>query len=221
MGSFSQYVRICLWTLTTTIILSAVTVTGSRQNFTHDIVYIPFCTFDNDIIDDDQKFDSRLRESDNVFTGKVNSNIRPDVSGVSKSVYFNVTVKRNIKGEAGNRVKLKLTLRDGEGTKCKLVVRHRYTAIFLARKSLLDSAADLELTLRPVPFSLRNLDRVNTAVKGKLSAAMSCTSLLHHSFTNPNYQGRHIGFFNRLRYTAKHLIHHAIINHNIRVIMVY
>lgn len=128
--------------------------------------YRPYCTFDNDIIFDDERFEKRVRESEYVFTGKIVSKVEHII--VDGSVRFTVAVRRDIKGGPNGEVLIKLKLREGEGSECKLVVRHRYTAIFLAKLSETSGDRDIyELTIRPVPFSLHNLERVNKAVKGK------------------------------------------------------
>lgn len=153
-----------LWTFFA--ILQFVEVGGSRNLPRRAVsVYRPYCTFDNDVIFDDEKFEKRVRESEYVFTGKIVSKVEHVVS--EGSVRFTVAVRRDIKGGPNGEVLVKLKLREGEGSECKLVVRHRYTAIFLARLSETSGDRDIyELTIRPVPFSLHNLERVNKAVKG-------------------------------------------------------
>lgn len=106
--------------------------------------------------------------SEFIFSGKVTTNI--ELSLDNKTAFFNVLVKRYFKhvGEVSGKrvVRVSKTLRFGEGVECRQVVRFRYSAIFVGRKSQGHQEADVQLVISPLPISLSNLNRVNSATKG-------------------------------------------------------
>ncbi|XP_023703596.2 uncharacterized protein LOC111862436 [Cryptotermes secundus] len=148
----------------------------------------------NGIRDDDDNFSSletKIRETEFVFTGKVTAEIPPigrldpwkrsaaTEDGASK---FSVRVKRVLKGELqfrdgsvndwinANQMTVKIRTVDEPKTlkDCyKRPIGVHHTAIFLAKR--VDDAT-MQLTSDPLPLTLRNLDKVNAAVKGKMSA---------------------------------------------------
>lgn len=119
------------------------------------------------MIRDDVALNTTIKISDYVFTGKVSSNV---TFHNDNTVSFYVYAKRFFKNAGGlsarKEIKVSKSLRDGEGTKCRQVVRFRYSAIFIGRKPQREET-EVQLTISPVPVTLNNLDRVNAATKGE------------------------------------------------------
>lgn len=154
--------------LTIFAVFLAVTTAASRQAIKSRL-YQPYCKYDQDIIRDDEALTATLRLSDFAFSGKVSSDVR--YLSDNKTAVFSVYVKRFFKNSGGlsaqGEVKVAKTLRDGEGVKCRQVVRFRYSAIFVGRKPQGIEEADVQLTISPVPVTLSNLDRVDAATRGR------------------------------------------------------
>lgn len=131
--------------------------------------HLPYCKYDQEIIKNDSSLKNIVNISEFIFSGKVTSNI--ELSSDNSTAFFSVLVKRYFKnlGEVsdGKRVvRVSKTLRFGEGVECRQVVRLRYSAIFVGRKSQGYQDADVQLVISPLPISLSNLNRVNSATKG-------------------------------------------------------
>lgn len=137
------------------------------------IRYLPHCKFDENIINNNGLLKSAVDESQIVFSGKVSSNV--SLSADNRTIVFSVFVKRFFKGDLPHEKEVKVLkyLNEGEGTKCRQVIRLRYTAIFLARKNEEDGVADVKLTINPVSITLNNLERINAATKGKQTYIIS------------------------------------------------
>lgn len=131
------------------------------------IRYVPYCKFDENVINNNGLLKSAVDESEIVFSGKVSGNV--SLGADNRTIVFSVFVKRFFKGDLRHdkEVKVSKYLNEGEGTKCRQVIRLRYTAIFLARKNEEDGVADVKLTINPVSITLNNLERINAATKGK------------------------------------------------------
>lgn len=141
-------------------------VQGKHKNL-RDKTYLPYCKFDQDVIRDDVALNTTIQISDYVFTGKVSSDVTiEDNSTISFYVYTKRFFKNTGDLSARKEVKVTKNLREGEGTKCRQVVRFRYSAIFIGRKPQRDKT-EVQLTISPVPVTLNNLDRVNAATKGE------------------------------------------------------
>lgn len=141
-------------------------VQGRRRGL-RDKIYLPYCRFDQDVIRDDAALNTTIQISDYVFSGKVSSDVTLEDN---RTISFYVYAKRFFKNTGGlsakKEVKVTKSLREGEGTKCRQVVRFRYSAIFIGRKPQREET-EVQLTISPVPVTLNNLDRVNAATKGK------------------------------------------------------
>lgn len=139
----------------------------ARRQSLANLLYSPYCKFDDDVVHDNDKLIEKIHESDFVFSGKVISDVELHQS--NKSISFTVFVKRIFKSSAPlkNTHKLKVLkkLYDGEGTRCRQVVRYRYIALFLGRKPEGRQDVDVILSVSPITVTLQNLDRVNEAVK--------------------------------------------------------
>lgn len=141
-------------------------VQGKRRGL-RDKPYLPYCRFDQDVIRDDVALNTTIQISDYVFSGKVSSDVTfEDNSTVSFYVYAKRFFKNTGGLSARKEIKVTKSLRDGEGTKCRQVVRFRYSAIFIGRKPQREET-EVQLTISPVPVTLNNLDRVNAATKGE------------------------------------------------------
>lgn len=126
--------------------------------------YLPNCRFDQEVIGDDAALNATIALSEYVFSGRVIGDVVQDDEVIS----FAVSVKRYFKDSAGLAapdVRVVKTLRDGEGVKCRQVVRPRFSAIFVGRKPQ-ELLGDVQLAISPVPVTLRNLERVDAATKG-------------------------------------------------------
>lgn len=139
----------------------------ARRQISAHPVFLPRCKYDEHIIKSEDKLQKQIDLANFVFTGKVTS----DVQYIdNKTIVFNVYVRRYFKNNAGlkdnQEVRVLKTLYDGEGVKCRQVLRYRYTAIFIGRKPQ-KLQADVQLTINPVPVTLTNLDRISAATKGK------------------------------------------------------
>lgn len=138
---------------------------GKRRGL-RDKIYLPYCRFDQDVIRDDAALNTTIQISDYVFSGKVSSEVHLEDN---RTISFYVYAKRFFKNTGGlsakKEVRVSKSLREGEGTKCRQVVRFRYSAIFIGRKPQ-EEETDVQLTISPVPVTLNNLDRVNAATKG-------------------------------------------------------
>ncbi|XP_069690304.1 uncharacterized protein [Periplaneta americana] len=141
----------------------------------------------NVIANDDDNFsdfESKIRETEVVFTGKVTeliattvvrSPLKKDRESQEEPTKFWVRVKRVLKGELPASVdekqmtvKIRAMEKPKNQQQCyKRPIRVHHTAIFLARKTE-DESGNIMLQLRsePLPLTLRNLDKVNAAVKG-------------------------------------------------------
>ncbi|KYB29572.1 hypothetical protein TcasGA2_TC004706 [Tribolium castaneum] len=155
-----------LFLLATLWLHSHASALARRQISAHP-VFLPRCKYDEHIIKSEDKLQKQIDLANFVFTGKVTSDIR---FLDNRTIVFSVYVRRYFKNNAGlsdnQEVRVLKTLYDGEGVKCRQVLRYRYTAIFIGRKpQKLD--ADVQLTINPVPVTLTNLDRVTAATKDK------------------------------------------------------
>lgn len=129
--------------------------------------FSPHCKFDDEIIQDDQKLFEQIRDSELVFSARVISDVTYHESNRTLSFYVFVKrfFKRGVNLKSRYELKVSKTLHPGEGTKCRQVVRYRFTAIFLGRSSGILEDSDVVLNISPVPVTLQNLERVNAAVK--------------------------------------------------------
>lgn len=153
--------------LTIFAVFLAATAAAPRQAL-NSRPYLPHCKYDQDIIRDDDALNATLGLSDFAFSGKVSSDVR--YLSDNKTAVFSVHVKRFFKNSGGlsaKEVRVAKTLRDGEGVRCRQVVRFRYSAIFVGRKPQGIEEADVQLTISPVPVTLSNLDRVDAATRGR------------------------------------------------------
>ena len=140
----------------------------ARRQISAHPVFLPRCKYDEHIIKNEAKLQKQIDLANFVFTGKVTSDVQyPN----NRTIAFTVFVKRYFKNNAGlkdnQEVRVLKTLYDGEGVKCRQVLRYRYMAIFIGRKPEKLQEADVHLTISPVPVTLTNLDRVSAATKGK------------------------------------------------------
>ena len=140
----------------------------ARRQISAHPVFLPRCKYDEHIIKNEAKLQKQIDLAMFVFTGKVTSAVQyPN----NRTIAFTVFVKRYFKNNAGlkdnQEVRVLKTLYDGEGVKCRQVLRYRYMAIFIGRKPEKLQEADVHLTISPVPVTLTNLDRVSAATKGK------------------------------------------------------
>ncbi|KAF5304289.1 hypothetical protein FQR65_LT07981 [Abscondita terminalis] len=137
-----------------------------RQSFTN-LLYTPYCKFDEDIIQNDKKLENVIRKSDYAFSGKVVSDVQ--FYETNKTISFSVLVKRFFKSSESlkniHEIKVIKKLHDGEGTECRQMVRYRYIGIFVGEKPKQHLDADVLLTINPITITLQNLDRVNNVVK--------------------------------------------------------
>ncbi|XP_063914885.1 agrin-like isoform X2 [Zophobas morio] len=138
----------------------------ARRQISAHPVFLPRCKYDEHIIKNEAKLQKQIDLANFVFTGKVTSDVQyPN----NRTIAFTVFVKRYFKNNAGlkdnQEVRVLKTLYDGEGVKCRQVLRYRYMAIFIGRKPEKLQEADVHLTISPVPVTLTNLDRVSAATK--------------------------------------------------------
>lgn len=139
----------------------------SRRQITLSRGYLPRCKYDDHVIRNNELFSEKIETAQVVFTGKVAG----EIVVVNSTLKFSVVVRRYFKNMLGltrnKEVRILKTLNDGEGVKCRQLIRPKYTAIFIGRKlSQRLQDADLVLTISPVPVTLSNLDRVSAATKG-------------------------------------------------------
>lgn len=156
--------------LTTVCVIIAVTnsrLVSRRQTLDNAVQFSPHCKFDEETIQDDQKLFEQIRDSELVFSARVISDVAFHESNRTSSFYVFVKrfFKRTVDLKSRYELKVSKTLHPGEGTKCRQVVRYRYTAIFLGRTAVGPEDADVVLGISPVPVTLQNLERVNAAVK--------------------------------------------------------
>lgn len=140
-----------------------------KNNEILSLRYLPYCKFDENIINNDELLKIAINKAEVVFSGKVSSEIQTGIN--NKTIIFRVIVKRFFKGdlqEFGPEVTVSKYLHDGEGSKCRQMIRLRYPAIFLARKAINDTNININLTINPVSITLNNLERINAATTGKL-----------------------------------------------------
>lgn len=131
--------------------------------------YLPYCKFDENIISNDELLKIAVDNSNVVFSGKVSSDLK--LLDNNKTISFRVVVKRFFKGDLkpfGSEVTVTKSLHHGEGVQCRQVIRLRYTAIFIAHKVVNDTNVNVNLTINPVSITLNNLERINSATKGKM-----------------------------------------------------
>lgn len=130
-------------------------------------IFTPVCKFGEDIIKDDRKLKRLISEAEYVFSGKVSSDNFTRVNG---SLIFDVYVKRFFRNvgflKHSPEIRVSKQLRDDEGTRCKQIVRFRYTGIFIGRSPTVLEGTDVELIVNPVSITLENLERINAAAKG-------------------------------------------------------
>lgn len=128
--------------------------------------YLPYCKYDDNIINNEEQMKIAVNKADVVFSGKVSSDLTLFYN--NNTIVFRVIVKRYFKGDlnqSDSEVTVRKRLYDGEGIKCRQVIRPRYTAIFLANKSI--DTRNVYLNINPVSITLNNLERINAATKGK------------------------------------------------------
>lgn len=139
----------------------------SRRQTLKNLLYLPFCSYDEHIITSDKKLTDEIINSDYVFSGKVISDV--EIHETNATISFTVFVKRFFKSSQvlknSKELKVIKKLDHGEGTECRQVVRYRYTAIFVGRKPEGSKDVDVMLSISPITVTLQNLDRVNKAVK--------------------------------------------------------
>lgn len=139
----------------------------ARRQALTNLLYSPYCKFDEDVIQNDKMLAEKILESDYVFSGKVISDVQ--FHELNRTISFSVFVKRFFKStqvlKDTHELKVIKKLHDGEGTECRQVVRYRYIAIFVGRKPEELQDADVILSISPITVTLHNLDRVNQAVK--------------------------------------------------------
>lgn len=130
--------------------------------------FLPRCKFDEHIFKNEEKLKKAIDQANFVFTGKVIEDIK---ERDNNTIIFSVYVRRYFKNSGelsdNNEVRVIKNLQNGEGVKCRQILRFRYTAIFVGLKPQNISEADVQLTLSPIPVTLNNLDRVSAATKGK------------------------------------------------------
>ncbi|CAK9798535.1 hypothetical protein ANTPLA_LOCUS1645 [Anthophora plagiata] len=111
-------------------------------------------------IRNDTTFLKKVRQADYIFTGKIKE---------MKNGQLHVRVKRAIKGVLN--ATLDLTINDT----CGHYIRRSYTGIFMARRSNVEigdlrHVGKIVMHFGPVPLTLANLDRLNAAVKDRLTS---------------------------------------------------
>lgn len=123
--------------------------------------YLPRCKYD------DFKHDKEIHKAEFVFTGKVSN---ADVVYKENEIVFSVVVRRYFKNlfkiPKTREVRVVKTLIEGEGVKCRIPIRPKFTAIFIGKKFRDSEEADIVLSVGPIPVTLYNLDRVSAATKG-------------------------------------------------------
>lgn len=138
--------------------------------------HLPYCKYDQEIVKNDNSLKNIVNISEYIFSGKITTNV--ELSADNQTALFSVLVKRYFKysgdvdgadGGARRVLRVSKTLRAGEGVECRQVVRFRYSAIFIGRKSQGQQEVDVQLVISPLPISLSNLNRVNSATKGTRS----------------------------------------------------
>lgn len=138
----------------------------SRRQIVINRGFLPRCKYDESILKNDVLFNEKIKNAHLVFTGKINS----EIAFKNRSMEFSVTVRRYFKNllalPKNIEVRVSKMLNEGEGVKCRQLVRAKYTAIFIGRKSQ-KTQVDVVLSLAPLPVTLNNLDRVSFATKGK------------------------------------------------------
>lgn len=145
------------------VLVIAVCVHAQYSYRRRHINTVPPC--ENGLSDDNSfsELESKIRESDFVFTGKVTA--VPESSKKETEEYW-IRVKRILKGEVGDRnqqTTLRVRRQDKQKNCYRRPIRIHHTAIFLAKNSGGD--VTMELIVDPLPLTLTNLDRVNAAVK--------------------------------------------------------
>lgn len=137
------------------------------RNFYGNHIYLPRCRFNDQILENTDKFEKEVSRSDFVFTGKVTNG---DIYYKDNLIIFSVAVRRYFKNALRypktKEVRIIKTLNEGEGVKCRQPIRPKFTAIFIGRRLKHSKDADIFLEIEPVPVTLYNLDRVTAAVKG-------------------------------------------------------
>ncbi|KAF5294791.1 hypothetical protein FQA39_LY00275 [Lamprigera yunnana] len=139
----------------------------ARRQSLANLLYTPYCKFDEDILHNDKKLENIIRKSDYVFSGKVIGDVQ--FYETNRTISFSVLVKRFFKNsetlESAHEVKVIKKLHYGEGIECRQIVRYRYIGIFIGSQSekLLDT--DVLLSVDPITMTLQNLERVDKAVK--------------------------------------------------------
>lgn len=141
--------------------------------------FLPRCRYDESILKNDLLFKDIVANAHIVFTGKITS----EIILKNHSMEFGVTVRRYFKNlldfPRNVEIRLSKTLNDGEGVRCRQLVRIKYTAIFIGRKPERLQNVDIALSLAPLPVTLNNLDRVSLATKGKFLCNNHCRMLLY------------------------------------------
>ncbi|KAJ8736295.1 hypothetical protein PYW08_006951 [Mythimna loreyi] len=156
---------------------------------------LPPCDFNETIINDEWSLMEAIGQSKFIFTGKVLNvkKFRSEDGSRKKSNLYTVYLRRLLKGDMSDLrtfVKLEgsqetlsgstlLVERAGARDACAPAPRPRLSAIFLSDGAgALAGAARapvprLRILTDPVPLTLYHLDRVNAAVKGKVSINVS------------------------------------------------
>ncbi|XP_076261775.1 agrin-like isoform X1 [Rhynchophorus ferrugineus] len=150
---------------------AAIGASGSYHTNQHykNNYFMPRCKYDDQLLKNDDQIEKELAKSDFVFTGKVSN---ADIVYRDNQIIFGVTVRRYFKNvfhySKNQEVRVAKRLNDGEGVKCRLAIRPKFTAIFIGRKIRGPLDVDISLIVGPVPVTLYNLDRISSATKDEL-----------------------------------------------------
>ena len=149
----------------------------------HSLKFAPYCKFNAEIINNDNKLSKVVVQSQYVFSGRVTSDVK--YINNNKTILFDVFIKRFFKDhgdiKALKETKVSMDLQEGEGFKCRQVVRFRYTAIFIGNKTDGVDDVDIKLVINPVSITLTNLERINTITKGELYFLQISVATIGHS----------------------------------------
>ncbi|KAF7267011.1 hypothetical protein GWI33_019717 [Rhynchophorus ferrugineus] len=180
---------------------AAIGASGSYHTNQHykNNYFMPRCKYDDQLLKNDDQVEKELAKSDFVFTGKVSN---ADIVYRDNQIIFGVTVRRYFKNvfhySKNQEVRVAKRLNDGEGVKCRLAIRPKFTAIFIGRKIRGPLDVDISLIVGPVPVTLYNLDRISSATKDELPYDISSydanydriQNLEVKTFANANFGGK-------------------------------
>lgn len=151
---------------------------------------LPSCNFNESLIEDEWALMEAIRKSKFIFTAKVLTvkKFRSiHATRAKRSNLYRVYLRRFLKGNeddlklfvqedisVGSLDGMTLMVERGRAREsCTPSPRPRLSAIFLSDGTFLDServpAPRLQLLTDPIPLTLYHLDRINAAVKGKIT----------------------------------------------------